>query len=292
MYLISGLLLLVCIVFFLLNHHRKKQILHKLCCMDHCEKTRVLNDLAQPFGFSYLYQEDIITSTLDAWQRQFGYCALFDKAAPRFNMVFDCEPIYFYWQNQTWLIELWKGQYGINTGAEIGVYKTDGLVPPEKLSGTLFSCVSDSELLPLSMDLFYQGKKLYSVHARHWWLTGFCMGRYARPTDLVMSCSITFPDCCMLQSFAESLIRAGYEKDQLRVCNLTVTFCFSAPRTERPRSCRFFVWWSSFQNRLFCRLYRLITRPCSSTLDRILYLYYYLPAAFRHMLRLKRMPRP
>lgn len=291
MYLLFGLFLLVCFSFLLLNHCRKKQILQKLYCMECSEKIRILNELAQPFGFTYRYQDDIITSTLDAWQRQFGYCALFDRAAPRFNMVFDCEPIYFYWQKQTWLIELWKGQYGINTGAEIGIYKADGIIPPEKLSKTLFQSVPDSELLPLSMELIDQTERLFSIHGWHWWLTGFCMGRYTRPRDLVMKCSLTFPDCRMLQSFVEGLIRAGYDNSRLQLCNLTVSFCFSSPKTRRPRSCRLLVWWSSCQNRLFCLLYRLITRSCSTTLDRILYLYYYLPVAFRHMLRLKRVPR-
>lgn len=292
MYLLYGLLLLLCDVFFLLNRHRKKQILHKLCCMDVCEKIRLFNELIRPFGFSYLCREDIITSTVDAWQRQFGYCALFDKAAPRFNMVIDCEPIYFHWQGQTWLIELWKGQYGINTGAEIGVYQADGLIPPEKLSDTLFHSISDDELFPMSMELFCRGEKLFSIREKHWWLTGFCMGRYSRPQDLVLCCSVTFPDCCMLQSFLDGLLRAGYERDRLQVCGLTLSFCFDAQKTCQSRSGCLFIWWSSLQNRLFCCLYRFVTRPCRCTLDRILYLYFYLPVAFRHMLRLKRIPRP
>lgn len=291
MYLLSGLLLFVCIVFFLLNHHRKKRILKKLCCMDACEKASLLNELAQPFGFSYLCQEDIMTSTLDAWQRQFGYCALFDKAAPRFNMVFDCEPVYFCWHGQTWLIEFWKGQYGINTGAEIGIYKADSLISPDAYDKALFHSISDNELLPMSMELFHHGQKLFDVHQRHWWLTGFCMGSYARPKNLVLNCSLTFPNCCMLQCFVEGLLHAGYKCCELSICNLTVSFCFSAPRTAQPKNRCLLSRWSSFQNWLFCRLYLLITRPCSCNPDRILYLYYYLPTAFRHMLRLKRIPK-
>ena len=46
--------------------------------------------------------------------------------APRFQMVFDALPVYFDYQKKTWLIEFWKGQYGINTGAEIGIYTGSG----------------------------------------------------------------------------------------------------------------------------------------------------------------------
>lgn len=291
MYLLSGLLLLVCAVFFLVNRCRKKKILQKLCRMDTCEKIRLLNELAGPFGFSYHCQEDIMTSTLDAWQRQFGYCALFDRSAPRFNMVFDCEPIYFTCQGQTWLIELWKGQYGINTGAEIGIYQADGVIDPADYQRTLFHSVSDSELLSMSMELFFRDQKLFGIKKRHWWLTGFCMGRYSRPEELTLKCSLTFPNRCMLLSFVEGMLCAGYERCELSVCGLTVSFSFSAKKSGQPTGSRIAKWWSSLQNRLFCRIYRLITRPFSCTLDRILYLYYYLPAAFRNMLRLKRVPK-
>ena len=33
------------------------------------ERVRLLNELAEPFGFAYLPAEDIFTSRLDAWQR-------------------------------------------------------------------------------------------------------------------------------------------------------------------------------------------------------------------------------
>lgn len=290
MYLLSGILLFLYAAFFLHNQQRKKKILQKLCHMDNCEKAILLNDLVKPFGFSYDCQEDIMTSTLDAWQRQFGYCALFDRSAPRFNMIIDCEPICFCFQDQTWLIELWKGQYGINTGAEIGIYQADGMIDPADYEKTLFHSISDSELLSMSMELFCHGKKLFCMHQRHWWLTGFCMGRFSKPKDLTLKCSITFPNRCMLQSFVEALIDTGYEKCELSICDLTVTFCFDTPRTIQPKVCPLLTWWSSLQNRLFCRLYRFITRPFFCTLDQILYLYFYLPAAFRHMLRLKRMP--
>ena len=38
------------------------------------------------------------------------------------GMIIDCEPVRFYYGGKKWLIELWKGQYGMTTGCEIGVY--------------------------------------------------------------------------------------------------------------------------------------------------------------------------
>lgn len=290
MHILFGLLLLLCILFFSINHHRKKCILKKLCHMDTCEKVRLLDELTQPFGFSYLCQEDIITSNPDAWQREFGYCALFDRTAPHFNMVFDCEPIYFSYQDQTWLIEFWKGQYGINTGGEIGIYRSDSLVPLNQRSTTVFHAIPDQELFPMSMELFCQNQSLFAVRQRHWWLTGFRMGRFSRPEDLIMNCSITFPNHCMLQSFVDAMLETGYAPCELNICNLMITFKFSTTKTRQPRfGHRILIWWVNCKNRLFCRAYCLITHPCTCTLDKILYLYYFLPVAFRCMLRLKRV---
>lgn len=292
MYLLFGFFLILCMVFFLLNRHRKKCIIRKLCQMDTCEKIQILNGLAKPFGFAYFCREDIMTSTLDAPQRQFGYCSLFDLAAPRFQMVFDCEPIYFSYEDRTWLIEFWKGQYGINVGGEIGIYRADAVVLPGDRSSALFHSVSDEELLPLSMELYFRDRKLFAARERHWWLTGFWMGGFARPEELSMDCSVTFPNCRMLKSFVDGMMEAGYARCELSICNLTVTFRFSNPRSRQPRTFRrILTWWADRKNRFFCRLYCRMTRPFSCTLDKLLYLYFFLPSACRHMLRLRRIPK-
>ena len=291
MYLLIGILFAICILFFIINIFRRKCIIRKIRCMDSCEKLYLLNDLAAPFGFSYVPEQDIMTSRLDAWQKDFGYCGLFDKSASRFNMVFDCEPVYFDYDNHTWMIEFWKGQYGINIGGEIGIYKADSILSPMQYDRTLFHGVTDDELLPVSMELNYKGQPLF-ICRNHWWLTGFSMGNYCQPEDLAMDVSITFPEEDMLNCFVNSMIRMGYQKCEMCICNLTVSFSFSIPHAWQPRlahCCR--VRFSQCQNRIFCKLYQFITRPFTCTMDRILYLYYFLPVAFRRLLCFKRSRR-
>lgn len=289
MYIRIGILFAICILFFIINFYRRKYIIRKIRCMDFCKKLCLLNDLAAPFGFSYVPEQDIMTSRLDAWQKDFGYCSLYDKSASRFNMVFDCEPIYFNYDNRTWMIEFWKGQYGINLGGEIGIYYTDSIVRPDQYDRTLFHGVSDDELLPISMELNFKGQPMFFIRREHWWLTGFHMGSYCEPEDLVMDISITFPKEDMLQCFVESLQRQGYHECKICVCDLTVSFSFALPHTWQPKlihriRCRFSQW----QNRIFCKLYKTITRPFTCTMDQILYLYFFLPTAFRHLLCFKR----
>ena len=80
-------------------------------------------------------------------------CAAYDKTAPYFNMVFDCEPVYFDYNGRTWLIEFWKGQYGINTGAESASIMRTLFWAPEEYGRTLFQSASDREMLNLSSEL-------------------------------------------------------------------------------------------------------------------------------------------
>lgn len=56
------------------------------------ERVRLLNELAEPFGFAYLPAEDIFTSRLDAWQRDKGYEAKYDTMAVGAGMVIDAFP--------------------------------------------------------------------------------------------------------------------------------------------------------------------------------------------------------
>lgn len=289
MYLLFGIFLVICINFMLLQLHRRRCIICKVKKMEFCKKVCLLNDLLEPFGFAYQSQQDIIVTTLEAWQRQFGYCAQFDCTAPRFGMVFDCEPVYFHYKGRTYLVELWKGQYGINLGGEIGIYYTEGILTADQLETAHFHSVSNKELCIFKMTLYHKGCKQFVYFKWHWWLAGFCMGKYCEPENLTMQVSITFQEQEMLACFSDSLLRMGYQKCDLKICDGTVTFLFSCPHTKQPRLVRRLASrWSQLKNRIFCQLFLWITKPFICTLDRILYLYFFLPAAFRHMFCCKR----
>ena len=61
----------------------------------------MINETLESAGFAYDPKKDIFYSTMDCWQRKMGYCKLFDKGSPLFNMVIDCEPIPFFIRRQT-----------------------------------------------------------------------------------------------------------------------------------------------------------------------------------------------
>ena len=179
---IAFVLFALLLVFVLATGRRRWAIkkVYSMCCREKCE---LLNDLIAPFGYLYIECQDIISSRNDAWQRDMGYTSLFDRMAAHFHMVFDALPVYFNYRGRTWLIEFWKGQYGINTGAEIGIYYADRILSEEELSTFLFQAVEDKDMLPLSFELtrYRSDDCLASVSKKTWWLTAFCMGRFSQP---------------------------------------------------------------------------------------------------------------
>lgn len=289
MYILFGILIIVCLLCFIIFHWRKKRIMYRLAEMQLQQKICLLNQIMEPFGFCYSPSQDIITSRVDAWQRQFGYCSLYDRKAVNFSMVFDCEPVYFDYNGCTWMFEFWKGQYGISAGSETGLYRSDRVLSPWEYDRTLFHSIPDNELMPVSMTTFYKGKVLFNACQPHWWLTGFMPGRYCEPANLVVCISITFDNESMMHCFIKGLLQSGYIKCGISVCDMTVSFILSRPYSAQPCHIKKLKSrWAQFKNRIFCRLYMWVTKPFTCTLDKILYLYYFLPFAFRHMLCMKK----
>lgn len=253
--------------------------------MPYFEKYSLLNELARPFGFFYLFTHDIFTSRIDALQRKFGYGSLYNLTAPAMNMVFDFEPVYFNYQGKTWLIEFWKGQYGICTGAEVGIYRADSIIPPLLRPQIIFQAAAPEEMLPVKIRLKHAERVLFTLERPHWWLTGFIMGISCLPEDLTLETSITFPDEEMCDAFVRSLKQIGYESGELMVYLRTVKFSLKEPKSTPDLFLD--TWIQSYvlwKTRMLCRLYMWATKPFDKTVDRLLYLYYVTPVFFRRLL--------
>ena len=207
------LVLIVCILRYR-RHKRAKCLVKKRCDQ---EKMRDINQALEPFGFAYHFRKDIFYSLEDSWQREFGYGKIYDEMAPTMNMMIDSEPIYFDYGGRHWMIEFWKGQYGVTTGAEVGIYVEEDRGNERHPEKIFYKCVSEEEELPISMILYKNGKRLFQREKRHWWLTGFKLGEFSWPGELMLEVSLTFPHLDMLEAFLEGCYRAGYQPEDLHV---------------------------------------------------------------------------
>ncbi|MGE5495991.1 MAG: DUF4474 domain-containing protein [Burkholderiales bacterium] len=188
-------------------------------------------------GLVYEPKQDILFySDMNAWQRGFGYCRLYDEAAALMNMIIDCEPVHFEYGGKKWLIEFWKGQYGIATGCEVGVYTTTrpSLNIPGIFNGTFYDAAAPEDMLFISCSLMKNGAELFRRQGRHWWLTGFKPGEFSEPSELTASISIELKDGDMLAAFVAAMKRMGYADRELNVNGNTVSFLYAEPRSRQP----------------------------------------------------------
>lgn len=206
--------------------------------IDYSDKLIQINDELESFGFAYDPEGDYFYSTMNSWQRDFGYCQLYDETAPTLSMIIDCEPIYFDYAGKRWLIEFWKGQYGITTGAEVGIYNTEkrGINIPGVFQGTFYHAVKDEERLEMAFTLVKNDQTIIRRKELHWWLTGFKLGEFSYPNELKMYIEIGFKDPAMRSAFVEGLVRAGYTREEFSERNNIVYIVFDVPHTRQPYS--------------------------------------------------------
>ena len=293
LYLIIPAVILLFLLFSiqLTLHFRKKRAFKKVCALTTKEKTELLNQLIEPVGYIYEPVQDIFATRLSAPQKLFGYTTFYDLSAPFFNMIFDYETIYFDYNNRTWLIEMWKGQYGINSGCELGIYYADGLVSPDNYDTTLFHAVSERDMLDISLKLNQYSQKANAQPARlgylkyhHWWLTIFKMGVFSKPKQLFVNTSIRFKNYSMMYSFLRSF-EATLPRTPYKVNGLTVYFTFCKSQRTYPWFKKVIRQLALIFCHLYCNIFQFITRKFENTGDKLLYIYYYLPFTIRLIFR-------
>lgn len=219
--------------------------------LDEVFDNNIAKDLIHDVGFDYDPKQGIFYSRTDAWQHNVGYFTLYDYAAPFTLMFIDCEPIRFHYAGKDWNIEFWKGQYGISTGAEVGIYtgkfktgisRIDHII--ERLEAGDTACAPKDDWLQMSFRLLRNGEEFFTRNSdnpstpeieKQWWLTGFKPGYVSAPSDLVNEITIVFKDEDMQKAFLGGLQKVGYQPDEYHLINpTTLKVTFSKPHTPQP----------------------------------------------------------
>ncbi|MGI6120575.1 MAG: DUF4474 domain-containing protein, partial [Desulfosporosinus sp.] len=229
-----------------------------------------LDKIIEIAGYAYDPEQDIFYSIMDPWQRDIGYCRLYDELAAPTGMIIDCEPIYFEYNEKKWMIGFWKGQYDLVTGAEIGVYTKAFKLKILGFNCDYYDCVRDTDLLQMSYILKKNGKTLFTRKGKHWWLTGFKLGEFSNPSELTMDITITLHNLKMRNAFVKGLWNAGYPLNKFITKGNTVKFTFDCPRTPQPFT-RIPVTDRIIQrkNQLLCEKYHEITGPSENVRDKV-----------------------
>ena len=182
---------------------------------------RNLLEKRQVLGYRYSYKGDYYyTDDKDCWQSFFGFNFAYDWIAPLMLFEYDYVRVFFTYQGQDWMIQMWKGQYGLLFyGSEVGLYTK----PENEDAATRFSHYAAAD----SADYLKIGTTLERVNRstgeydleferpydKYWWCSGFVPGhlRDTTPCDeLRTTTHITFKDADMSEMFAVGLKDCGF----------------------------------------------------------------------------------
>lgn len=239
---------------------------------DEAQRLNSFNKDLAPFGFRYEPYQDIFYSLMNSWQRDYGYFRLYDEACAPLSMIIDCEPIYFEYGNKRWMIEFWKGQYGMTTGAEVGIYYTEGpdLNVPGVFNGTFYYCVKNEDRINMSFILRKNKNLLLTRSGYHWWLTGFKLGEFTDPDELSMDIMVELYNRTMATAFVNGLVRAGYKDDEFAIRGHKVYIHFNKPHTSQPITRTSITEYIMQKNNAnLCNVYAKLTAGYTETIDKI-----------------------
>lgn len=171
------------------------------------------------FGFKYNTKDQVFITAEDAWQRNFGYEETYDNFAGAGAISYDTIRVKFNYQGNEWMIQFWKGQYGlVLIGAEVGLYNRK----ENATASSYYDCVTDEEKLNMSMKVYRQNADNQNKYdllfkrspIKTWWLTGFTpgtlsAGSYVVPEDatkkLMVQTTINFDTPEQAQAFIGGL---------------------------------------------------------------------------------------
>ncbi len=170
--------------------------------------TQKQNTVIEDKGLAgYLFDDEgnFFFTSDDPWQRNFGYNEAFDIAAPFAVFYYDTMRCKFKYDNKDWMIQFWKGQYGLAfVGVEIGVY-----TKPFDRDVNHYDAASDEDALYMSMTGYRHNQVIFSrEYSKYWWCTGFIPGqleKFSDRSEIAVKCRITMKDSDMLSGFVTSL---------------------------------------------------------------------------------------
>lgn len=162
-------------------------------------------------GFNFNIAEMTMYATVDCWMRNFGFSLFYDVIAGSMPWFFNYNTrrFKFEYDGLEWMIQMWKGNYVITNGGEVGIYNRTA----DKW-GTFYNCATDEQMLDMSLQICAGEKILVNKPLqKHWWINGFNLSeRMYFPSTLTLKSSIVMPDEEMLEAFCEA-IDNHYRKD-------------------------------------------------------------------------------
>ncbi len=154
-------------------------------------------------GFNFDYGELLVYTMVNVWMRDFGFTVLYDLFSYTTPIFFyNTRRIKFDYDGLEWMIQIWKGNYVVSNGAEVGIYTRE----PGSI-GTYYNCANDEQMMNMSMKLYHGDELIFERPEQlHWWLTGFKISDVFYPSwTQTLDFTIEMKDEAMLEAFCEAI---------------------------------------------------------------------------------------
>lgn len=172
---------------------------------------------------SYKFNPDgnfYYTDDKECWQKNFGFNEVYDTFAPVTMMYYDTVRTTFEYGGKEWMIQTWKGQYGVMfVGGEVGVYTR-----PTGSIGSHYVCADKEDWLYMETAFMWDeyGTGEYRAvfnrdYDKYWWATGFVVGfpngsLRKTLTEFRLVTHITFKDAEMADAFCKAFEANGFTR--------------------------------------------------------------------------------
>lgn len=170
----------------------------------------LIESVIRAAGFLYDKDQNIFYSDADPWQKNFGFTSVYDTFAKFGNMIYETERFKFSYGGRDWMFQVWKGRYGITSGAEMGIYYRE-------LGSDVdfYHCADASKYVAMDFRL-YKDNELYMFRepARHWWLTGFKLGDLINGNDFLMELTYYLDHAGMANALERAIANEGFVKGE------------------------------------------------------------------------------
>ena len=156
-------------------------------------------------GYNFNIYEMMVYTTVDCWMRNFGFCVMYDILANSMPVSYSyiTRRFRFEYDGLEWMIQIWKGNYFISNGAEVGLYSRQ----PGSSIGSYYNCASEEQEIPMSLQVLVGDKVIVNRDLqKHWWISGFHLSnRRYLPSAMTLKSTIVMPDEEMRDAFTAAI---------------------------------------------------------------------------------------
>lgn len=159
-------------------------------------------------GFDFTVGECLVSAPIYCWMRSFGFCIEYDFLCYILPVYrYNTRRFKFDYQDKEWMIQMWKGNYLITNGGEVGMYNR------EKGSfGSYYDTAEDSQMIPMTLKIKHGEDVLVEASQIHWWINGFRLANnnLYHPKALTLEATMQVYDEEFLNAFTAAIDKNIY----------------------------------------------------------------------------------